>query len=220
MYTVDGIKIKVGMTVFVITSNETIEPRVVSEVLKNKIVYDKEDHLGFEGAKLSVVYSSVEAAQKKIFLPKAIYGNEFDSFTGPFGLKCGQMRVQRRVHNGGWYNKFGEKIGWGDLSLDDMVRISQEIPNDELFFILSEQNSFWNFVKRPVSCIGSLQNVDQSEANPGIDYVIDNFLFLIRKNKIYNKNEFYDKCESPFAFIDEDSIRNLTFVLKLEELNV
>jgi len=37
-----------------------------------------------------------------------------------FGICNGQMRSCDFVHNGGWYNKSGEKIGWGDLSPSDM----------------------------------------------------------------------------------------------------
>ena len=47
---------------------------------------------------------------------------------GLFGLRCGQLRGKQVAHNGGWYNGLGEKIGWGDLSQDDLSRIASQLP--------------------------------------------------------------------------------------------
>jgi len=32
------------------------------------------------------------------------------------GLREGVIRCREEVHNGGWYNTLGEKLGWGDLT--------------------------------------------------------------------------------------------------------
>lgn len=39
-----------------------------------------------------------------------------------FGLKVGAVRGKDLVHNGGWYNGVGEKIGWGDLAVEDIKK--------------------------------------------------------------------------------------------------
>jgi len=61
---------------------------------------------------------------------------------GLYGLRCGQIRgSERRVHNGVWFNLQWQKIGWGDLSDDDFVKVSKKIPFGELFIVLSEHAS-------------------------------------------------------------------------------
>jgi hypothetical protein len=81
-----------------------------------------------------------------MLLTHEVYGSEgirADRKTSPFGFQMGQMRSHDLVHNGGWYNGNGERLGWGDLSPKDLQKISEEIPEGESFFILSEQDSFW-----------------------------------------------------------------------------
>jgi hypothetical protein len=58
----------------------------------------------------------------------------------PYGLRNGQVRgTERVVHNGGWFNRQWQKIGWGDLAEDDFVKIAKAIPFGELFVVLSER---------------------------------------------------------------------------------
>ena len=49
-------------------------------------------------------------------LTKGLFDNEFELTSGPFGLHNGQMRggSDKITHNSGWYNKLGEKLGFGD----------------------------------------------------------------------------------------------------------
>ena len=75
-------------------------------------------------------------------LTKGMFGHEFAPAQGAlFGFRAGQMRSNDYVHNGGWYNKAGEKLGWGDLSEEDMVRLMQELEDGEFFIILPESAS-------------------------------------------------------------------------------
>ena len=56
----------------------------------------------------------------------------------PYGLRNGQLRGrERRVHNGNWFDRKWQKIGWGDLADDDFVRIAKEIPFGDLFVVLA-----------------------------------------------------------------------------------
>lgn len=118
-----------------------------------------------------------------------MYANE----SKMFGLHEGQMTSPDLVHNGGWYNKLGEKIGWGDLCPANMAIISAEIPGDELFIILSEQNSFWKFVKRP-GAIGLLSEVDSlKEYKPGIEYVLEKCKIIIKTSEVLVVYTYGDK---------------------------
>jgi hypothetical protein len=88
----------------------------------------------------------------------------------PFGLMIGQMRAtehdckdcNKRVwgkdaclcpkvprpichklaHNGRWYNKSGESLGWGDICTCDLRRIADEMDPTDVFYILSEHDAY------------------------------------------------------------------------------
>lgn len=96
-----------------------------------------------------------------------------------FGLSDGQMRAFDYVHNGGWYNAKGEKLGWGDLDLKDLKRISEELPEGEVFVVLSESDANdFNGRRR-----GDATNFDLQA--PGVDYVCAHARLIIRKDGVY-----------------------------------
>lgn len=120
-------------------------------------------------------------------LTKGMYGHEFHYSKGDlFGLRCGQMRGDdaKMTHNSGWYNKSGEKIGFGDLSTKDFQRISSELDDGELFIILGESYSFWNFVTRP-GLIGNMAQTKPTVEAPGVDYVAEHAMYVIARNQLY-----------------------------------
>lgn len=127
-------------------------------------------------------------------LTKGMFGSQFDrrnanSFAG---LGCGQMRGRDFIHNGGWYNKAGEKLGWGDLSPDDFKKISQELEEGELFIILYESDSFWKFVKHNPGIIGSMCTVEPTEEAPGVDFVSEKCAYVIASGQLYYVDRYGD----------------------------
>lgn len=119
-------------------------------------------------------------------LTKNMYGSEFDSAPGKFmGLRCGQMRSPQLTHNSGWYNRAGEKIGWGDLDKYDFLRIRSALEDGELFVILGESDSFWNFVTRP-GIIGSMSTVKPDVYAPGVEYIAEHAMYVITNEAIYS----------------------------------
>jgi hypothetical protein len=120
-------------------------------------------------------------------LSKGMYGNEFGRTpeTALFLLKCGQMRGRDLVHNGGWYNRAGEKLGWGDLEPADFQRIAEELEEGELFIILSESDSFWNFVTHNPGSIGSRCATSADVNAPGVDYVAEKAMYIIGRMELY-----------------------------------
>jgi hypothetical protein len=110
-------------------------------------------------------------------LTKGMYGSERRPTGDLFGLRCGQICFKNKiVHNGGWYNKSGEKLGWGDLSREDFERISKELEHGESFIVLNEQDSFWKFA--------TMHGGPKVEA-PGIDYVAQHAKYVISKDQPY-----------------------------------
>lgn len=67
-------------------------------------------------------------------------------------LKCGQFRRVDTVNSGGWFNKLGERLGWGDLDPTDFARIAQELEEGELFIILPERLIF---LETPLLSVGT-----------------------------------------------------------------
>jgi hypothetical protein len=98
-----------------------------------------------------------------------------------FSIIQGQIRNKEIVHNGGWYNALGEKLGWGDLDEKDVVTISQELKDNELFVVMPESDSYWKFV----TFEGNKINCDPKEQNPGIEYLCDHCYLVILPGKFH-----------------------------------
>lgn len=117
-------------------------------------------------------------------LTAGIYGEEFISLEGPFGLSTGQMHSPRLAHNNGWYNDLGERLGWGDLSVEDISRIRDEINEGETFITIPENEAFYTFVEE-IEKVGSMHTQRDRILAPGIGYVAINARFIISKGVVY-----------------------------------
>jgi hypothetical protein len=101
------------------------------------------------------------------------------------GLMVGRIRFRGITHNSGWYNGLGQKIGWGDLSGDDFKNIQAKLRPGELFVILPENESYWEFVKHLPD---SKMQIDAKEANPGVEYMVEHAYWLITPTTVYHKD--------------------------------
>ncbi len=100
-------------------------------------------------------------------------------------LREGAIRAKEVVHNGGWYNSLGEKLGWGDLDEKDFPNIQQHLQEGELFVVLPERASFWDFVTHHSAIGGSFCKTDPKEQNPGQDYLIEHAYYIITKTDVW-----------------------------------
>lgn len=91
-------------------------------------------------------------------LTQGIYG---DLSCNLFGLQLDQKRQNEVIRNAGWFNIKGEKIGKGDLSLDDIDNIACGLQSEDLFIILNEADSSWDMPG----------NLDRFA--PGLPYVME-----------------------------------------------
>ena len=57
-----------------------------------------------------------------------------------FGFSSGHCSHQDLIHNGGWHNKAGEWLGWGDLSPADLRRVMEVLEEGEMFVVLYESD--------------------------------------------------------------------------------
>ncbi len=136
-------------------------------------------------------------------LTKGMFGSEFNAASPRFGIRSGQMRCPELVHNGGWYNRAGEKLGWGDLSDADLRRIKEELTEGEMFIVLYEQDAFWNFVNWNPGTIGSMCRTDQTADAPGSDYIAEKAFLLITPDAIHFVDK-YGYCIDPTMALGRD----------------
>jgi hypothetical protein len=151
-------------------------------------------------------------------LKKGMYGTEAVRTSDLFGLHCGQGRWENVLaHNGGWYNQSGEKLGWGDLDASNLNQIRNELKPGEMFIVLSERDSFFNFVDKPDNDKPSLwSTVDSKEKAPGAEYVAENAMFVITPEKFYLVNpiktrteKVFEKKGISFELLTPDEMKNL-----------
>ena len=99
-------------------------------------------------------------------------------------LREGSMAVPSMVHNGGWYNSKGDKLGWGDLGPRHFKSIQKGLQPGELLIVLGEHDSFWNFVTH-TAIVGALCATDPKEQNPGVQYLVEKARWCISKDAFY-----------------------------------
>lgn len=154
--------------------------------------------------------SSAPALRKELYYPPF-------SAAGRFGLVCGQMRARRDrfAKNAGWYNRDGEKLGWGDLSYLDIRRIVAGLRKGELFLILSESDSFWAFVRK-IGTHGGNCKVDRRERAPGKRFAAEHALYILAPKKRFLvdrhgsfKRKIWKTGGLVFEVIGRDRVREL-----------
>lgn len=57
-----------------------------------------------------------------------------------FGFSSGHCTSPDLIHNGGWHNKAGEWLGWGDLSPKDLRHLMEILEEGEMFVVLYESD--------------------------------------------------------------------------------
>lgn len=111
-----------------------------------------------------------------------------------FGIVSGQIRGDEYVHNGGWYNRLGDKIGWGDLTEMDLSHLAGEMNEDETFIVLSEADSYWN-----------LRNGERPELSPGLDYVAVRAKLVIHAGKVSGLGYYF----KPYPRMTTEELRRI-----------
>ncbi len=134
-------------------------------------------------------------------LTQGMYGdNEFDRKSALFGLHSGQRHfsgISKLTHNSGWYNKAGEKLGWGDLSTTDAANIACGLEDDALFIVLSESDDR-----------GGGRGT-RAEPPPGVDHVAARAIYIIASGIVYQVNKSTSPRKEP-TFRDGLTIHELS----------
>jgi hypothetical protein len=88
-----------------------------------------------------------------------------------FGLKGGQFYALNFVADVMWYNQKGELLGRGDITYSNVIRISSELFEGEIFFLLREH------------ALAPLDYIDV--ISPGIDVVCQKASYAISPGVVY-----------------------------------
>jgi hypothetical protein len=95
------------------------------------------------------------------------------------GLIDGQMRARRTMiaKNAGWYDENARKIGGGDLSAEDAVRIAAYLHEGELFIVLREHD-LWDLRKQTRRGKVSIEMDSARERAPSRGFLADRACFV------------------------------------------
>ena len=126
-------------------------------------------------------------------LTPGMFGTYGKPLSPRFGMYSGQMRGGGGfiIHNAGWYNVAGEKLGFGDLGVMDFKTLRRRLRPKELFIALNEHDSFTCFITGH-GLVGSSCTVSPAEAAPGSDYVAEHCRFIVRAGELIWVREPYE----------------------------
>lgn len=136
------------------------------------------------------------------------------------GCREEQIRSDDLVHNGGWYNAKGEKLGWGDLSSDDFINLARKLsPKDGPLFVLGEQDSYWKFVDN-INCdntspTGFSHDVDEKEKNPEFQYVLEHARWIVWEGCVFNVDRYQSRKDG--EAYTQDALR--WFFVRVDTVN-
>ena len=106
-------------------------------------------------------------------LTKGMYG---DPSCREFGISNLQIRGNSVINNAGWFNISGDRIGSGDLSLQDLKNIAKSLPKGEVFIALTEMDA----------SLGLPSHLDRMA--PGKDYILNNAVWIIAYDDLSKGN--------------------------------
>lgn len=127
----------------------------------------------------------------------------------PFELVLGQShKALAIIYQAGWFNKDGEKLGFGDLSGKDFNTIANGLEYDELFFVLDSKSAD----------IGQCNEKNKTSLTvdyPGTEYVTKNASYVVSPKQCYivdrseNISGPINKGGAVFKVIKESELQQL-----------
>lgn len=102
-----------------------------------------------------------------------------------FGLSNGQCLADELVHNGRWFNRRGEYLGWGDLDEQSIRAIRDGLTGDEMFLVMTEYD-FCIYINDRVGTY----RWESLDAATRRRYVYDYAHYLFVPGKIYDILDF------------------------------
>jgi hypothetical protein len=109
------------------------------------------------------------------------------------------MRPRRGkvFHNGGWYNQESQKIGYGDLSDEDIKRLTRLLQEGECLIVLHEYPSRWDFKENYARL--NPHGTEGDPENPGGPYLLTFAAAVVAPGKYHKEGE--EKFDTTLAEI-------------------
>jgi hypothetical protein len=109
-----------------------------------------------------------------------------------------RFRVNDFCHNAGWFNANGERLGYGDLSTEDIKRISEGLQEGELFIVLNESDVPWTKSERHPG----------DPTAPGIRYVCEHADLIIAPKRVLRVARY--GVATGYSTVDTLTIENVS----------
>jgi hypothetical protein len=120
-------------------------------------------------------------------------GQTFHESSTLFGLQNGRIcEFERVLHDARWYNRYGEKLGWGDLVPEDFERIASGLKSDELFIILRKVDMYRDSYVRAGS----------DEDHPPLEYLLRESVSSSSGQKKFLKSQTVNRKELCKKFME------------------
>lgn len=130
-------------------------------------------------------------------LTRDMYWRRLRREENPFGICWGQIRPARISHNGRWFNKAGERLGWGDLSMSDLQRVAVEILASELFIVVAERNAL-------------LSQPEEVQRAPGVEHVAEYADYIVGRDKIFFVDRYGNYTPVVAGSLDKSGFKVIT----------
>lgn len=97
----------------------------------------------------------------------------------------GDCRMHDIVHNGGWYNQFGQEIGWGDMNVASMKAFSERLFGSDIVIVLGEGGRCgWEHPgHKHLACYD-------------MEYIAENARYVLKDGTVYRIVDFEPSPES------------------------
>lgn len=108
------------------------------------------------------------------------------STTKPFGLMLGQSHGPAAIIRlAGWFNKNGERLGFGDLNSENFAAIANGLQPGEFFVVLESYNA-------DIAQYNKKHGTQLSNDAPGIEHIMQHAVYVVGSNQCYYVNDSVD----------------------------
>lgn len=88
-----------------------------------------------------------------------------------WGLQTGQVRTRRVARNCEWYDKYGNRLGFGDLNTIDLKRIAAGLGPNDIFLA----------IENPAAC---LPEGDSIRERPAVETLVKHSSYAITQGRV------------------------------------
>jgi hypothetical protein len=120
-----------------------------------------------------------------------------------FGLWAGQFYAMNFIADASWYNQHGELLGSGDITFENVLRISAELQDGEMFILLRQHATHPLSNAEAISAgIDFVCSIASYAIAPGVVYALDH-------QNVYGRGQKVEYRGIKVEMITPESLRRL-----------